>query len=320
MEWFISHRSALEFWRRSPAKVSLARKPRGKALPRKPRDSKALPKAAERFTLPLHILVGSDNARKVSCDLRSHINAGTFPRGSFVQGGTGLIMSSPELCFLQMASELSLAELIMLGFELCGTYRIDKISEPDKGFRNDLPLTNSAKLDSFIDRAIGHAGTKRARKALRYITDGSASPMETVLTMLLTLPYRLGGYGFPMPSLNYPLFIETNSRSISQKKKYVCDLYWPGEQIDVEYDSNAFHTASEKMKQDAKRRNTLSSAGVVSVTVTKDQLQSVSAFHDVAIVLSKLLEKRLQPPMPQFTARRIELRESVLPKTPRDKP
>jgi len=268
------------------------------------------------LTLPLHVLVGSDNARKSCKSLHCHISSGRFPDGSFIQMASGLIVCSPELCFLQMAGELHFIDLVEFGYEICGRYRIGKENAPGQGFRDDLPLTSVAKLCSYITKATGLKGRTNALKALRFIADGSASPMETVLTMLLTLPYRIGGYGFPLPMLNHRIEVTTNAR---KSKKYYCDLYWPSGQVDVEYDSDAFHTGPDRIAKDAIRRTALMSAGIAVVTISRKQLYDVRELREVAELLSQLLGKRLRYPKKEFAVRHAQLRRQLLLKMPADK-
>jgi len=138
--------------------------------------------------------------------------------------------------------------------------------------------------------------------------------METVLTMLLTLSYKLGGYGFALPRLNFPKTIATENSKTLALTKYFCDLYWPKAAVDVEYDSEAYHTAPERVSRDAIRRNALSSVGVTVVTVSRRQIYSAVGFKEVAELLSKLLHKRLQYVQPEFSKHHAELRSQLLPK------
>jgi hypothetical protein len=316
MEWIISHQSALEFWRRTKAEVSLA----GNKLcainpPIKPLHEKELKSENLcNLTMPLHVLTGSGNARKVSRKMQCHVSSGEFPKESFIQMASGLTVSSPELCFLQMAGELSLTDIVTLGYEFCGSYRLDSGNEPDKGFRTDLPLTCVARLDSYLAKASGLKGCTNARRALRFIADGSASPMETVLTVLLTFPYRLGGYGFSLPLLNYRVDVPVGTTKGAGKSTYYCDLYWPTGQLDVEYDSDAYHTGSDRIAKDAIRRNALLNAGVTVVTVSRKQIIEALRFRELAELLSKLLGKRLQYPRKEFAFRHAKLLKQLLPK------
>jgi very-short-patch-repair endonuclease len=260
-------------------------------------------------------MVCSSAARKTANYLRCHICSGSFPPGSFIRQAPGLIVSSPELTFLQMAAEFSAIDLVALGFELCGAYRLDKDAEPERGFRNDQPLTSARKLRAFIDRATGARGLKNARWVLRYLADGSASPMETIVTMLLTLPYRLGGYHLPVPRLNHPVAATIHNQQGLKKLRYYSDLYWPDRKLAVEYDSNAYHTRADLRTNDHIRRNILSTAGISVITVSWGQASDLVAFHELAEVLSKQLRKRMRCPVPEFNIRAVHLRDQLLPRS-----
>jgi len=310
MEWILSHRSALEFWREASAEDALAGKklryvkpPAGRLSVKERQDEKF-----RNFDMPLHVLVGNDNARTGDKNLHCHICSGEFPAGSFMRTDSGLIVSSPELCFLQMAAVLSFTDLVALGYEFCGRYRRDKKSAKGQGFRGDLPLTSAAGLSAYAARAVYLKGRTKVLKALRYIADGSASPMETILAMMLTLPYKYGGYGFPEPLLNYCIEVPISAG----KAKYYCDLYWPGKRVDVEYDSDAFHTGPDRIAKDAIKRNALTGAGITAVTVSRKQIIDMQEFRELAELLSKLLGKRLQYPKKDFDIRRAELMEQLL--------
>jgi hypothetical protein len=317
-EWVISYQSALEFWRNTPAaKILSSKKLRAGKLVAKPPDVVALLKAEiGDFSFPLDVLVGEVNARRATPNINSHVSAHWFPHGSFNKVSDDLVVSSPELCFVQMANSLSQVELIALGFEFCGSYRLDKKSEDVRGFRNDAPLTNAHSLRTYVTRTAGFNGHKKAQRALRYIADGSASPMETVLTMLLALPYKSGGYGFTLPTLNYPIYSvkKPGSALVTSKPRYYCDLYWPVERVDVEYDSDAYHARPDWIARDAMRRNALVSMGITVLTVSRQQIINADKMHEVAQTLGKLLDKRLKLPKADFGAHCRELREQLLPK------
>ena len=230
---------------------------------------------------------------------------------------SGLIVSSPELCFVQMAGELPFAELVALGYELCGSYRIDKDNTDGKGFREELPLTNAAGLRSYAAKAAGLKGLNNSKQALNFIIDRSASPMETILAMMLTLPYRYGGYGFSKPQLNYRIEVPTNFGKAAGKNGltvYYCDLYWNDKQVDVEYDSDAFHASSEQIFKDAVRRNALTKTGVTVITVSRKQIFEKESFRELAETLAKLLGKRLKCAGKDFRICQNKLRLQLLPR------
>ncbi|MDR1082625.1 MAG: hypothetical protein LBL27_02000 [Coriobacteriales bacterium] len=266
--------------------------------------------------VPLDILVSSANARKVNRWMRCHVCGAYFPDGSFFDTGHGILVSSPELCYLQMAETLSLLDLIKLGFEFCGTYRRDNDADNDVGFRAELALTSKSKIAAFLARMPGARGHKLAVKALSYVLDNSASPMETVLALMLCLPYRLGGYGFPAPQMNHRVSVTQEAKKASKKHYYLCDLFWPDAKLDLEYDSNAYHANAIRIAEDSSRRNALAYMGVSVITVTGNQIGNDLEMHRVTQLLSKSLQKRIRCSDRSFFKRRMALRENLLKTEP----
>lgn len=169
--------------------------------------------------LPLHVVVrGKDNKRNFS-EIVCHSIGKTIPQRSFVSHSKHVAVSSPEACFVQMANKLPLTQLVQLGFELCGTYATDPLSGQ---LLKRLPRTNLQYLKNYVVKAKGIKGSAKAKQALLYIHENSASPMETKLTMLLTLPTSLGGYALPKPELNKVVEVDEGWRI----KTYRCDLVW----------------------------------------------------------------------------------------------
>ena len=70
---------------------------------------------------------------------------------------------------------------------------------------------------------------------------------------------------------------------------FSCDLFWPDGGVAVEYDSDMFHTGSERIARDSERRNALSYLGISVVTVTRRQVMSAVGCDRIA----RLLEKHL---------------------------
>lgn len=261
---------------------------------------------------PLDILVSDANDRKVNRWMHCHVSGAPFPDGSFFDAGHGMLVSSPEFCYLQMAEALPLLELIKLGFEFCGTYRRASDAANDVGFRAELPLTSKSKIAAFLARMSGARGHKLAMKALSYVLDDSASPMETALALTLCLPYKLGGYGFPAPQMNHRVNVTQEARKACKKRYYLCDLFWPDAKLDLEYDSNAYHANTIRIAEDSSRRNALTYMGVSVITVTGNQIANDLEMHRVAQLLSKSLKKRVRCSDKSFSKRRAVLRENLL--------
>lgn len=237
----------------------------------------------------------------------------SLPKSSCIEANmhfreANIYASTPEFCFLQMAEKLSIDELIALGFELCGTYARSE----EETLYNAFPLTSREKLVSFVDRCAGFRGVKKARRALQYVIDGSASPMETALAMMLSLPYSLGGFGIEQPVLNYHIDLSAYLKKVTTGTYYVCDLYWENARLAVEYDSDFAHSGVNKTAKDAMRRSVLTTHGVSVLSVTRPQVMNSQAFYELAHLVGKQTGKRLQYDVKVFRKAHWRLRDKLL--------
>ena len=140
----------------------------------------------------------------------------------------------------------------------------------------------------------GRPGYRQALTALRYIANGSASPMETILFILLSLPYRYGGYGLPIPELNGRIDPEKGAERFEGKSFYRGDLLWREAKVVAEYDSDMEHTGPDRIAKDAIRRGDLDLCGYLEVTVTKNQVKNVALLDKVARQIAARIGKKLR--------------------------
>ena len=240
----------------------------------------------------VHLLAFHPSRRRACENQQWHL-CENVPRDAFVAAGDGSFVSSPELCFLQMATRLDFVELVVLGMELCGFYCIDPYSEEGTGQRVE-PLTTHARLEAFLNEAENINGIKKARVALRYIMDGAASPMETAVVLVLTLPYKRGGYGLPRPELNCRIDLDEDAAKLCDNNYCIADLRWPGEHhLVLEYLGVLSHEGAPKMLADRGRTLALEQMGWDVIEITKDQAMDLAAFDVIARRIAKKLGRRL---------------------------
>lgn len=316
MDVVVGYESALAFWRTvGPSLLGDGKARRNATL----RAQKAL--AAEGrprleggnrrpagCTLPVHVLVGRDAMRVRTKSVASSV-CSSLPQRSVVDAGTGFLICSPEFVFLQMAASLTLVQLVQLGFELCGTY---SLAENGPARTRRAPLTAVAKLKAFVEANQNVPGRVKALRALRYCMDGSASPMETTLVLLLCLPYGLGGYGIERPFLNYRIDAPLGMRKATDRSYCKADLCWPKAKLCVEYDSKEYHLEPERQESDSRRRNTLVALGFTMMVVSWGQIADSGAFNRLAQQIARKTGKRLRYKDPGFTRKHLALRDELL--------
>lgn len=259
---------------------------------------------------PIHILVAHPSERRLLSGVSCHVLPSGLEGGGLLKMPGMALSVGPELAFLLAANELSLPRLLELGYEFCGHYRLNPGSPT--GFDEAPPLTSPSKLGAFVEKAGGARGTRAAKRALAYLRANSRSPMETVITALLCLPPRLGGYGLPLPYLNYRVNVPKDGRKAASNRYYLCDMFWPDARLDVEYDSDREHTGPDRIAADAKRRNGLASLGITVIAVTKQQAFNCDAMDEVAHGIAKQLGRRLRMGGKDWVKARADLRRQLL--------
>ncbi|HZK02633.1 MAG TPA: hypothetical protein VFC96_07210 [Anaerovoracaceae bacterium] len=230
-----------------------------------------------------------------------HLCTSEIPKGGVINC-SGNLVASPELVFLQLASGMDLLNTILLGLQLC--------SSTPKNKRKSI--TTKRKLRNFMNKMSGQPGIKKANRALKYIENGSASIMESLVYMILTLPNSLGGYGLDGIVFNYRVDLENEAvRRLNQRSCYV-DIYYKAEKIAVEYDSFAFHNSPKEQGRDAVRSAILHRHGIEVLHMNTIQLYDVKASDDFAKNLAIKLGKRINIRAEQYKKMRDQLR-NLLP-------
>ena len=302
MDLLLSHKSALEYWRlHGMTQVDLKHRQRRRTPPLFPPSDAALKSLDTRGVLyPLDVIVGETDTRRNSKLARCHFAQAPLPEGCIVDVGGGLSVVSPEYCLFQLARKLPFARIVQLGLELCGGYTLAAhktgFKDPDdakRGFVDRPPLTSKERLASVLARTAGSFDQRRLTSALRYIENGSSSPRETILYLLLILPYRYGGYGFPVPVLNPEFKPVRGARKSASKKHFNGDLFWPEHKLDVEYDSIAHHDKEVDRTRDSAKRNSLLAMGITVISVTNDQLCNSEEFERLAQQMATHSDRRL---------------------------
>ena len=193
-------------------------------------------------TRPVHILVSKESGARSRDDIVCHRSAAELPPRSLIYVNRDVLVTSPALTFLHLATvdlhkkrQRTVEELAMIGLELCGTYLLDDSWD---GLTNTAkPLTSVEQITRVLDAMPGAPGVVRAREALVLVGDGSNSPMESVLCALLTWPRRLGGYALGPVSLNHRV-------STADGDRYV-DVAFPGHKVGLEYKGRKFHAIEQ---------------------------------------------------------------------------
>jgi hypothetical protein len=245
--------------------------------------------------------VSERSARSLKKGRIIHLCELALPAGAVVSRN-GQMVASPELLFLQLACKLNILRLILLGLQLC--------SHPPGN--PSVAISTKQKLKTFLTKTSGHRGHLKALRAVKYIEDGSASVMESMAYMILTLPHTLGGYGLDGAVFNHEIKLKDEARKRLGQKRCFTDLYYKPAKLAVEYESLTFHNSPSEQGKDIMRSAVLDRQGVEVMHLSTIQLYNKDACMDFTFNLAYRLGKRIQIRTKKFDEMHVLLR-ALLP-------
>ncbi|MBQ9021103.1 MAG: hypothetical protein IJ113_03675 [Eggerthellaceae bacterium] len=308
----IGYKSAYQYWdKANPRQRGLAFAST-RSIPIKPYSEVEIRDACSALLLdvPVDVIVSSPNHRHASNKARAHLASKRFNKGDFYSCGTDILVAAPELCYFQLARGLSIPKAALLALEMCGGFStqhiLGRVIERE-------PLTSIDRLRKCAKRRYAKNSESSAYRALRWVVDGSMSPMESALFLALCLPPRYGGFSIPFPELNVRIELSEQLMRMAHKHHLKGDLVWRKERLVVEYNSDQEHTGGLRIAQDARRINALKHAGYNTIVVTKRQLQEAEDIALLAQQLARILGKRLAPSETRQYALRHKLYAEIFP-------
>jgi hypothetical protein len=157
------------------------------------------------------------------------VGSHAISRGAEVVTFAGLRISSPAQTFIDLATELSLVELVVLGDSLVRRGR----------------TTPRQLIEAAI--AFKGKGCRAARRAARLVRAGVDSPMETRLRLLMVFA------GLPEPVVNHMVY---DANGVLSKR---FDLSYPELRLIIEYDGRHHAESQQQWDRDIERREELDS-------------------------------------------------------------
>lgn len=282
MKAFISHHTALNRWKVPNAEEIIGYK--------------------HDIVNQIDLTMNVGRVRRKKGYLIHYINMDKLPSGS-IKFLDQQAISSPELLFLQMATELSFERLVLLGLQLCSY----PVNSPDAA------LSTRDQLSTFLNQMSNIKGIRNAKRAIPYIQDGAASVLESLLYMNLTLPYRFGGYGFPELQFNYELWLSHEDANLLGKKRLLIDLCIPSKMIAIEYMSNKFHN-DLNFRHDLLRKNTLERLGFRVFWIQTRDFYDLNQFNCIVNEIARMAKHRIRIRNEAFYDKQQNL-HTLLPRT-----
>ena len=225
--------------------------------------------AARLHTLPLPLRLARQQVLHVSVPVGKRAPEGRFTcghqvvlRAEDVDERHGIPSTTPARTFCDLASTLTLAELVAVGDHLvrrgAGTLTVDELAAAVAGYP-------------------GRRGLVKLRRALDLLDEGSESPKESELRVVIIEA------GLPRPECNASVF-DAGGRFVAR-----VDLSYAHLKIAIEYEGD-HHRDKSRWRADLARRRRLEALGWVYLSVTQDDLTDPRAFlTDLRMVLARRL-------------------------------
>ena len=247
------------------------------------------------------LLVGKPSNRRSNKRCICHLLTKPLPSGSILKIAKGIYCVSPGLAAAQCSRDSSLPLTLMLLLELLGTYSMYRSSDESESSEATFgcePATTLAAL-SALSKWATSSKDATFRTAVSFATEGSASPIESLVYAMLGLPMRHGGFGCAnLPKggmlLNHRIDFDAAARQMSSQMPYaICDCYIPSAKIDLEY-NGFYHEQQNARIHDGNRNNGLKAMGITVLVVNKEQAQDLDALEAMAQLAYKNAGKRFR--------------------------
>lgn len=141
------------------------------------------------------------------------------------------------------------------------------------------PLTTVEVLSSVIDESEGVRGLPVARRAASQVQNGSGSPLEARLLLLLCASARLGGEQWERPSLNRRISYDNQAQCLSGSGYCVCDFLWPEKKVLIEANGESYHSDRNGFRLESGRRAALESMGYSVFDISYSQISNLDQFE-----------------------------------------
>lgn len=256
---------------------------------------------------------GKNSYRKIE-NVTNHYYINKFPKNSFCKYSNDILITSPELTFCLLSSFMNFEQLVLLGFELCGTYSFPEITGNDIKYHVS-PVTYTSRLSEYVNELhksyANFQGIYKALNALEIIADGSASPQESNLFTMLCAPKKFGGYGVNNLELNKEIDLSPTSKLIANQNTIKPDICNKKNKFSIEYDSNSFHDNYTQNSKDKCRINALNHDGWKVFSFVPYHTNNINVFHNMAINILKANKQDTRIRMKNFYDKRDTLHRNL---------
>lgn len=185
----------------------------------------------------------------------------------------------------------AMVRLVETVMELTGHYGRDPANPSANSVTENLPsFTSVEDMRALLVEPSHWRGAKLLFEALGYARNGSRSPMETCLWIVLTMPRSYGLYGLGSAKFNVAVVPSVAQRSMMRHKTLTPDIYWEALRTAVEYQGDGEHSTRSARAEDNRRLNDYLVCGIRAHFVCFEDVRTPRAFDRLALEIARSME------------------------------
>lgn len=276
----------------------------------------------------LHLLVGKSGARSAATpSLQCYVHSSPLPSSSLMRLMPDVYCVSPVFAVLQYSYQHSFAETFSLLMEMMGTYALPSKAaslqpshneRPGGGMQGSveqahfqcMPVIDERTLALMAKRVKG-SSARTFSSAAKYVQAGSASPGETIMFGMFSLPMARGGFACgSLPGgmkLNYRVIFGSQAARMASGVPYaICDAYIPAAHTDLEY-NGFYHETTSARVHDGNRNNGLRGEDIRVLVINRNQMRDIAALEAIAQSLYKDAHVRFRYRVSEYRLRQEQL-------------
>lgn len=175
------------------------------------------------------------------------------------------------------------------------------------------PLTTAAHAQQTIEGLKGMPGLDATRKAVRWVTNGSGSPLESKWALITGVNAYNGGEAWHDMLLNRRIVFPPELQDLAGQRRCAADQLLPGCNAVIEINGKDFHADRDGFVVHSGRRSALEALGYHVFEVNYHQMRNLDAVDAILETIAARTHIQLRKRSPAFIRKRYALHSELFP-------
>ena len=173
------------------------------------------------------------------------------------------------------------------------------------------PITSVEDIRRVADDCKGIGGRRIVLRAVSHTHEGSGSPLETRVVLMLCLPPLLGGEHFPRPQMNRKIVFSERAAVVAGMPYCIADLLWESEHMVIEALGEDYHVDDYGFAESTGRGAALEADGYSVLEMTYSQVAHLEQWDTMVCLVATKLSRPARERTTSFLQHRNELHRAL---------